>query len=85
MREELGVHAATHGMVGAYGGEALEAVYPNGDRVGYVTVACRCSLSTANLVLEDLELLETRWVTAGEVQALDRHEWIDQVIADAAR
>jgi 8-oxo-dGTP pyrophosphatase MutT (NUDIX family) len=85
VREELGVHATTHGIVGAYGGEALEAVYPNGDRVGYVTVAYRCSLSTTDLVLESLELLETRWATAGEVRALDRHEWIDRVIADAAR
>lgn len=84
VHEELGVHAATHGIVGAYGGEALETVYPNGDRVGYVTVAYRCSLSTTNLVLENLELLETRWVTAGEIRALDRHEWIDEVIADAA-
>ncbi|HEY9266088.1 MAG TPA: NUDIX domain-containing protein [Microbacterium sp.] len=83
--EELGVHSSTHGIVGAYGGEALEAVYPNGDRVGYVTVAYRCSLPTTNLVLESVELLETRWVTAGEVRALDRHEWIDEVLADAVR
>jgi hypothetical protein len=49
--------------VGAYGGPALENTCPNGDRVGYVTIAYWCSLSSDNIVLERAELLETCWVS----------------------
>ncbi|GAA2975892.1 8-oxo-dGTP pyrophosphatase MutT (NUDIX family) [Microbacterium terrae] len=85
VREELGVEAITHGIVGVYGGAALETVYPNGDRVGYVTVAYRCSLFAADLTLDSSELLEVRWVTTNEIRTMDRHGWIDEVIADATR
>lgn len=83
VREEIGVDATVGAVVGAYGGTALETVYPNGDRVGYVTIAYRCTLPTHNLNLETAELLETRWVTRAELATLDRHEWIDEVILDA--
>jgi 8-oxo-dGTP pyrophosphatase MutT (NUDIX family) len=49
VEEELGVAATVRGIVGAYGGKALEAVYPNGDEVGYVSIAYRCSLPDTNL------------------------------------
>jgi 8-oxo-dGTP pyrophosphatase MutT (NUDIX family) len=83
VREELGVDVDVLGIVGAYGGTDLEVTYPNGDRVAYVTVAYRCSLASETLVLEDDELVETRWVTTDQVEDLDRHPWIDRVIADA--
>lgn len=46
-------------------------------------VAYRCSLASMALVLEEAELLETRWVTVDQIGTLDRHPWIDRVI-DAA-
>lgn len=82
--EELGVKPALHGVVGVYGGPPLENTYPNGDRVGYVTVAYRCSLPSDDFMLERAEILETRWVSIGEARELARHEWIDQVLDDAA-
>ncbi len=85
VREELGVEVSIRGIVGAYGGSALETTYPNGDRVGYVTIAYRCGLSSTDFALEPSELVETRWLTPAEIAALDRHPWIDKVIHDAVR
>ena len=82
--EELGVHATVLGIVGAYGGPLLEHIYPNGDHVGYVTVAFRCSLSGADLALEHTELIETQWFSPAEARRLHRHAWIDRVLDDAA-
>lgn len=69
----------------SYGGSALENVYLNGDRVGYVTVAYLCTLHASSFTLDDHEVLETRWVTLAELARLDHHEWIGQVLADAVR
>lgn len=72
-------------IIGAYGGATLENVYPNGDQVGYVTVAYLCSLHTSSFLLDEDEVLETRWATLAELTELDHHEWIDHVLTDAAR
>lgn len=82
VREELGVDSD---IIGAYGGATLEHVYPNGDHVGYVTVAYLCSLRTSSFLLDEDEELETRWATLAELTELDHHERIDQVLTDAAR
>lgn len=75
--EELGVAPTLHGIVGAYGGRSLEDTYPNGDRVGSVTVAYWCSLPNGTLVLDRTELLKTRWISIAEARGLPRHAWID--------
>ncbi|AOX65139.1 DNA mismatch repair protein MutT [Curtobacterium sp. BH-2-1-1] len=85
VREELGVGSDVIRIIGAYGGATLENVYPNGDQVGYVTVAYLCSLHTSSFLLDEDEVLETRWATLAELTELDHHEWIDQVLTDAAR
>jgi len=85
VREELGVGIDIVQIIGAYGGSALENVYPNGDRVGYVTVAYLCTPHASSFTLDDHEVLETRWVTLAELARLDHHEWIEQVLADAVR
>lgn len=83
--EELGVVATPGRIVGAYGGHALQSTLPNGDQVAYTTVAYECHLPSTALTLEDAELLETGWFTIQEAQALDRNQWIDHVLLDAAR
>ncbi len=85
VREELGVGIDIVRIIGAYGGSALENVYLNGDRVGYVTVAYLCTLHASSFTLDDHEVLETRWVTLAELARLDHREWIGQVLADAVR
>jgi 8-oxo-dGTP pyrophosphatase MutT (NUDIX family) len=85
VHEELGVVPRIGAIVGAYGGQPLETTYPNGDRVAYLTVAYRCSLPGELLVLQQDELTERRWVKRDDVGVLNRHDWIDQVLRDAAR
>ncbi|OEI67858.1 DNA mismatch repair protein MutT [Curtobacterium sp. ER1/6] len=85
VREELGVDSNIIRIVGAYGGILLENVYPNGDHVGYVTVAYLCSLDAAAFALDEDEVLETQWVTLAELSELDHHEWIEQVMRDAVQ
>jgi 8-oxo-dGTP pyrophosphatase MutT (NUDIX family) len=83
--EELGVRPVIRGIVGAYGGRPLQTTLPNGDVVGYVTVAFHCELPNAAFVLEDAELIETGWFTRDQSKGIARHEWIDDVLDDAAR
>ncbi|MGJ0387875.1 NUDIX domain-containing protein [Microbacterium sp. CGR1] len=82
--EEIGVAPTVHGIVGAYGGEGLLVSYPNGDRVGYTTIAYSCSISVdAELLFTDGELIETGWFTTAEIARLPRDRWVDRIIGDA--
>jgi hypothetical protein len=58
VREELGVSSNIIRIIGAYGGATLENVYPNGDHVGYVTVAYLCSMRTSSFAVDEDEVLE---------------------------
>ena len=83
VQEELGVLPQVGPIVGAYGGPDLVATVPNGDIVSYVTIAYRCTLPDRNLTLEYDELTETAWFEPEAIATLDRHPWIDRVVADA--
>lgn len=79
--EETGACIRITGIVGAYGGEALEVEYPNGDHVGYVATAYECELLSP--AVPDLdEIIELAWFSREEVASLSRRPWIDRVIAD---
>ncbi len=80
VEEELNVTSIVGRIVGAYGGEDLEAVYPNGDRVSYVTIAYECTLSSDPLDLEIAELIEVAWFDRSSISSLSRHYWIDRVL-----
>ncbi|MET3567777.1 8-oxo-dGTP diphosphatase [Leifsonia sp. 563] len=79
--EETGARVQVAGIIGAYGGEPLMVEYPNGDRVGYVTVAYDCELLSPAAPDMD-ELLELGWFERDAIAALPRRTWIDRVIAD---
>ena len=81
--EETGARVRVAGIIGAYGGEPLMVEYPNGDRVGYVTVAYDCELLSPAAPDQD-ELLELGWFERDAIAALPRRTWIDRVIADTA-
>jgi 8-oxo-dGTP diphosphatase len=81
--EETGADVRITGIIGAYGGEPMKVEYPNGNRVGYVTVAYECELLTS--AAPDMEeLLELDWFEREAIAGLPRRAWIDRVIADAA-
>lgn len=86
VREEIGARATIHGIVGAYGGEDLLVTYPNGDHVGYTTVAFSCSIpDDTDLEYRDGELIETGWFTIDEIARLPRDRGVDAIIDDACR
>ncbi|WP_243768134.1 NUDIX domain-containing protein [Leifsonia sp. TF02-11] len=80
--EETGAEIRILRLVGAYGGDSLAAETPNGDRVGYVTIAYECELLGPAAPDMD-ELVELAWFDRDAIPALARHEWIDRVVADA--
>lgn len=58
--EETGARIRITGVIGAYGGEPLAVTYPDGDQVGYVTIAYECELlSEATPDLD--EIIELGW------------------------
>lgn len=82
--EETGASVRIRRIVGAYGGSTLAVTYPNGDQVGYVTVAYDCELLTA--ARPDMEeVAELGWFPLGVIGSLPRQPWIDRVIQDAVR
>ena len=80
--EETGAQVRVGNIIGSYAGEPLMVEYPNGDRVGYVTVAYECQLLSSAAPDMD-ELLELGWFEGDEIAELPRRTWIDRVIADA--
>jgi 8-oxo-dGTP pyrophosphatase MutT (NUDIX family) len=83
--EELGVSPDVGDIVGAYGGKSLQTTLPNGDQIAYVAVAFECTLPSTAFTLEEAELIETGWFTRQQINDVARHEWIDDVLNDAAR
>lgn len=82
--EETGASVRIRRIVGAYGGSTLAVTYPNGDQVGYVTVAYDCELLTA--ARADMEeVAELGWFPLGVIGSMPRQPWIDRVIQDAVR
>ncbi|WP_285115588.1 NUDIX domain-containing protein [Leifsonia sp. fls2-241-R2A-40a] len=82
--EETGARIRVGRIIGAYGGEPQMVQYPNGDRVGYVSVAYECELLSA--AAPDLdELLELAWFDLEAIADLPHRDWIDRVISDAER
>lgn len=83
--EEIGVRPAVGRLVGAYGGEDLIVEYPNGDRVGYTTMAFECTIpATAEIVFVDGELIEVAWFTIPEMAGLRKDRAVDRMLHDAA-
>jgi 8-oxo-dGTP pyrophosphatase MutT (NUDIX family) len=83
--EELGAEIEILSLVGAYGGPAHTALYDNGDVVSYVVTVYIARLTTPIRALEEDELAAAEWFAPADIPALTRPEWIDGVLADAAR
>lgn len=83
LMEETGADGDVLGVVGSYGGHRLAATYPNGDQVSYVTTVYACRLNSGIQWLEQEEVSELGWFGRSEIDALDRFDWIDDVVDDA--
>lgn len=84
--EELGIGPTVGTLIGAYGGPDLVVEYPNGDRVGYTTIAYECELPAGTaLTLEEEELVEVGWFAPSELAALPLHPGVLRILGDAIR
>jgi ADP-ribose pyrophosphatase YjhB (NUDIX family) len=86
VREELGVESEVIGVLDGYGGPELETVYPNGDRVSYVTTAFLVRLLAAPHAAEVEEVTDVGWFRPEEIADLElgKPAWMSQVLADVA-
>ncbi|WP_341975162.1 NUDIX domain-containing protein [Microbacterium sp. LTA6] len=84
--EELGVEPVVGDLVGAFGGADLIIDYPNGDRVGYTTIAFECELpARAELILEEDELVEVGWFERSALADLPLQPGVIRILGNATR
>lgn len=78
--EETGLIVEITGLMGVFGGGPPHRVsYPNGDVVDYVTSLFEATVVGGELVADDLELGELRWVGWSEAQQLPVMPWLKEV------
>nr|WP_104082172.1 NUDIX domain-containing protein [Cryobacterium sp. Y11] len=80
--EETGARIQINAIIGAYGGEPMMVTYPNGDQVGYMTIAYECEL-LSNAAPDLDEIIELGWFHRDTILTLPRRHWIDRVIHDS--
>lgn len=69
-REEIGVGVRLLRLVGVVGGPEYEVLYPNGDRVAYVSAVYEAQITEGSPAPSDGELSEVGWFEPAELQAL---------------
>jgi 8-oxo-dGTP pyrophosphatase MutT (NUDIX family) len=79
-REELGVEVRPTALMGVFGGKDYEVVYPNGDRVAYVTTAFECEHVAGTIEPDQREITETIFVGADEWQGLPMPRWLPHAL-----
>ena len=69
-REEIGADIRLVGLLDVLGGPDYEVVYPNGDRVAYVTAVYEARIVCGSPAPGDGELSEVAWFAPQEVPGL---------------
>jgi ADP-ribose pyrophosphatase YjhB (NUDIX family) len=69
-REEISAEIQLVRLLDVLGGSEYEVVYPNGDRVAYVTAVYEARIISGSPVPGDGELSEIAWFTAEELPGL---------------
>jgi 8-oxo-dGTP pyrophosphatase MutT (NUDIX family) len=66
VREETGLEVVPVALIGVYSGPEYAFVYPNGDLVQPVTTFFECRIVGGTLAPDMEEIVEARWVEAGD-------------------
>jgi 8-oxo-dGTP pyrophosphatase MutT (NUDIX family) len=66
VREETGLEVVPVALIGVYSGPEYAFVYPNGDLVQPVTTFFECRIVGGTLAPDMEEIVEARWVGAGD-------------------
>ncbi len=78
--EETGLHVEITGVFGVYGGKDFMVQYPNGDRVDFTMVTYTAKIAAGTLQPHDDEIAELRFVTRGEIEAVNLADWARLVL-----
>ena len=70
VREETSLVVEPIALRGVFGGPDLRVRYPNGDETSYVTAIFECRVTGGTLRVDDVEILEARFVPPAEVMSL---------------
>jgi 8-oxo-dGTP pyrophosphatase MutT (NUDIX family) len=73
--EETGLHVEPITLLGVFGGPSFRVHYANGDETGYVMVVFECRILGGTLTPDGEEILELRWVAAGELGDIPLSRW----------
>lgn len=69
-REEIGVDVQLTRLLDVLGGQDYEVIYPNGDRVAYVTAVYEARVVAGSPAVSDGELSEVAWFGTGDLPRL---------------
>src|SRR4030095_11073715 len=75
--EETGLLVELTGILGVYGGKELVVNYSNGDRASYIGVIFRGRIIGGQLRADAEEILDLRYISRAELQALPHARWLD--------
>ena len=78
--EETGLLVELTRIHGVFGGEHHIVTYPNGDRASYVTVIFTGKIIGGELRVDGDEILDARYFTRNELEALPHPRWMDAAI-----
>jgi 8-oxo-dGTP pyrophosphatase MutT (NUDIX family) len=81
MFEETGLHVRLTSLVGVFGGPKFVVHYRNGDRTSYVMAVFAAEYDGGSPRPDASELLELRFVSAGEAEALPQAAWVPEVLS----
>ena len=74
VREESGLEVRVERIIGAFGGAAYRARYPNGDETEYVTIVFACAVTGGRLREQEGESAALRWMRPDELPPL-KQSW----------
>jgi 8-oxo-dGTP pyrophosphatase MutT (NUDIX family) len=80
MFEETGLLVRLTGLVGVFGGPEFVVRYRNGHRTSYVMSVFEAAIHRGHAQADGTELLELRYVTALEAEALHTAAWMSEVL-----
>ena len=78
--EETGLFVELTGVLGVYGGRELVVDYVNGDRASYVGTIFRGRVMHGELRADGEEILDLRYISRSELEALPHARWMDMAI-----
>jgi 8-oxo-dGTP pyrophosphatase MutT (NUDIX family) len=85
MFEETGLLVRLSDLVGVFGGPEFIVRYRNGHQTSYVMAVFEAELDAGSLRPDAAEVLELRFVSVDEAEALPKAAWVDEVLGAVFR